>query len=236
VTDAAKEDTLKAALAEAKAYIDALTINSSANDPATVVGNFGKHFTWDNEKRENSKSYLFDWSYYNGVVFEGLEYVYEVTGEEVYKDYVIEAPLHKEGIEWAHNYTYNANDQESPRVLMIGDSICNGYQWKVRELLANRVNISFFITSYCITRERYLRMLDMILEDSRYDLVLFNSGHLANSIPLWEKSFRSAIRFIGDKLEGVKLALVKLRQILFKVRFGRIAEIIVESVAVILLG
>ncbi|MBR2622064.1 MAG: SGNH/GDSL hydrolase family protein [Clostridia bacterium] len=126
-----------------------------------------------------------------------------------YKDYVIEAPLNKEGIEWSHNYTYNANDQESPRVLMIGDSICNGYQWKVRELLANRVNISFFITSYCVTRERYLRMLDMILEDSRYDLVLFNSGHLANAIPLWEKSFRSAIDFIGDKLEGVKLALVK---------------------------
>ena len=64
------------ALAEAKSFIDALTINNSSNDPATVVSNFGTHFTWDNEKRENSKSYLFDWSYYNGVVFEGLEYLY----------------------------------------------------------------------------------------------------------------------------------------------------------------
>ena len=84
------DDTLLASLDEAKAYIDGITINNSSNDPATVVKTFKKHFTWDNEKRENSKSYLFDWSYYNGVVFEGIEFVYEVTGESVYRDYVVE--------------------------------------------------------------------------------------------------------------------------------------------------
>ena len=82
--------TLTASLAKAKSYIDGITINNSSNDPATVVKNFKTHFTWDNEKRENSKSYLFDWSYYNGVVFEGIEYLYEVTGESVYRDYVVE--------------------------------------------------------------------------------------------------------------------------------------------------
>jgi len=81
---------VKPALDKAKAYIDALTINNTSNDPATVVQKFGTHFTWDNEKRENSKSYLFEWSYYNGVVFEGLEYLYEATGDEVYKNYVME--------------------------------------------------------------------------------------------------------------------------------------------------
>lgn len=86
------DDELTAALAEAKTYIDALTIKNSSNDPATVVSNFGTHFTWDNEKRESSSSakYLYDWSYYNGVVFEGLEYAYEVTKNEEYKDYVVE--------------------------------------------------------------------------------------------------------------------------------------------------
>ena len=82
--------TLEASIQEARAYIDAITVNSSSNDPETVVKNFKSHFTWDNEKRENSKSYLFDWSYYNGVVFEGIEYLYEVTGDEQYKDYVVE--------------------------------------------------------------------------------------------------------------------------------------------------
>ena len=84
------DEQLDEALKDAKTYIDALTINNSSNDPETVVTKHGTHFTWDNEKRENSKSYLFDWSYYNGVVFEGIEYVYEVTGKSEYKDYVME--------------------------------------------------------------------------------------------------------------------------------------------------
>jgi len=84
------DSNLEAALQKAKTYIDGITINNSSNDPSTVVSNFKTHFTWDNEKRENSKSYLFDWSYYNGVVFEGIEFLYEVTGESVYKDYVVE--------------------------------------------------------------------------------------------------------------------------------------------------
>ena len=85
-----EKPALTAALAEAKSYVDGITINNTANDPATVAGNFGTHFTWDNEKRESSKNYLFDWSYYDGVVFEGLEYLYEVTGEEAYSSYVVE--------------------------------------------------------------------------------------------------------------------------------------------------
>ena len=87
---ASADSTLTASLNEAKSYIDGITLNNSSNDPATVVKNFGTHFTWDNEKREDGKTYLYDWSYYNGVVFEGIEYLYEVTGEQRYKDYVME--------------------------------------------------------------------------------------------------------------------------------------------------
>lgn len=89
--ETADDDTLTAALSEAKTFIDALTVNNSSNDPGSVVSTWGSEFTWDNEKREsNNKSYLFEWSYYNGVVFEGLDYVYDVTGEGTYADYVTE--------------------------------------------------------------------------------------------------------------------------------------------------
>ncbi len=82
---------LTTALDEAKNFIDGLTVNNSANDPATVVSTWGKYFSWDNEKREsNNKPYLFEWSYYNGVVFEGLDYVYDYTKDETYKNYVAE--------------------------------------------------------------------------------------------------------------------------------------------------
>lgn len=31
----------------------------------------------------------------------------------------------REAIEWSINYAYNATDTTSPRVLLVGDSICN---------------------------------------------------------------------------------------------------------------
>ncbi len=98
------DSTLSASLDEAKSFIDGITVNNSSNDPSTVVSTFKTHFTWDNEKRENGKDYLFDWSYYNGVVFEGIEYLYEVTGDEKYKDYVVEymSSLIKADGTWAY--------------------------------------------------------------------------------------------------------------------------------------
>ena len=48
---ATADETLAASLTEAQTYIDNITVNSSSNDPATVVKNYGTHFTWDNEKR-----------------------------------------------------------------------------------------------------------------------------------------------------------------------------------------
>lgn len=86
----AENDGLTAALDKAKKYIDTLTVNNSVNDPEQVVSAWGRYFTWDNERREEKKPYLYEWSYYNGVVFEGLDAVYDVTGDTVYSDYVTE--------------------------------------------------------------------------------------------------------------------------------------------------
>lgn len=80
---------LASALSRAKTYIDNLTINNSSNVPNNVVSRFGTQFTWDNEKRESAnKAYLFEWSYYNGVVFEGLEDIYDYTKNSTYRNYV----------------------------------------------------------------------------------------------------------------------------------------------------
>ena len=76
-----------------KNYVDALTIKSSCNIPKEVVSDEHKFFSWDNEKRTPSvKPYLFDWSYYNGVVMEGLYDTYEARPDEVLniRIYVIE--------------------------------------------------------------------------------------------------------------------------------------------------
>lgn len=89
------QERIRKALEKTKNYVDGLTIHSRVNVPAEVVADELKFFTWDNEKRTpsgNDKPYLFDWSYYNGVVMEGLFDIYEADPENngEYLDYVKE--------------------------------------------------------------------------------------------------------------------------------------------------
>lgn len=89
------QERIREALEKTKNYVDGLTIHSKVNVPAEVVADELKFFTWDNEKRTpsgNDKPYLFDWSYYNGVVMEGLFDIYEAAPENngEYLDYVKE--------------------------------------------------------------------------------------------------------------------------------------------------
>lgn len=89
------QERIRKALEKTKNYVDGLTIHSRVNVPAQVVADELKFFTWDNEKRTpsgNDKPYLFDWSYYNGVVMEGLFDIYEADPENngEYLNYVKE--------------------------------------------------------------------------------------------------------------------------------------------------
>ena len=76
------EQRVKEALSRAKQFIDALTVDSEVNVPAEVVTNENRYFSWDNEHRNpEEKPYLFNWSYYNGVITEGLYYIYQQNPE-----------------------------------------------------------------------------------------------------------------------------------------------------------
>ena len=74
----------------------------------------------------------------------------------------------REGTEWMTSYWYNANDTKLPRVLLVGDSICNGYQSLVRDELAGTANVSFYVTSKCVSDPTYLKALAFMLEEYDY--------------------------------------------------------------------
>lgn len=82
----------KSALEKSREFIEKLTVDSAVNRPKQIVTSGNEFFSWDNEHRskENGKAYLYSWSYYNGVIFEGLKYIYEKTGDQRYMSYVRE--------------------------------------------------------------------------------------------------------------------------------------------------
>ena len=115
----------------------------------------------------------------------------------------------REGIEWSITYSYNATEEGKPRVLLIGDSICNGYNGSVRNMLAGRVNVSFWASSKCVTDPDYFRELDFMLDAYPYDAVCFNNGlhSLSTNRAEWDAAYAAAIAFIRAKLPDTKLSL-----------------------------
>lgn len=84
------EIRIEKALESSRSFIEDLTYGSPVNRPADIVPSGNKFFSWDNEhrSRENGQPYLYSWSYYNGVIFEGLKYIYEQSGDEKLIEYI----------------------------------------------------------------------------------------------------------------------------------------------------
>mgnify|MGYP000041932936 CR=1 FL=1 len=77
------------AMLRARAFIDRLTVDAPDGDPKAIVEDENRFFAWDNEHRspKTGKTFLFDWSYYIGIVMEGLYYMYEAGAGTRYRDY-----------------------------------------------------------------------------------------------------------------------------------------------------
>jgi len=113
----------------------------------------------------------------------------------------------REATEWIVSYAYNANDTKLPRVLLVGDSICNGYNKEVCQELAGTAYVTFFATSKCVCDKSYLRSLALFLDEADYAVVHFNNGlhSLSSDRQDWETCLRAAVKLIKDKGKGAKL-------------------------------
>jgi len=116
-----------------------------------------------------------------------------------------------EAVEWTVSYAWNTQDKSSPRVLLIGDSICNGYQVCLRKILAEKANVSFWASSYCVTHPQYLEMLDVVLRGPKPDLILFNNGlHTPKDedFAIWKAAYARAIAFMRARFHETPVAAV----------------------------
>ena len=116
----------------------------------------------------------------------------------------------REDIEWSINYSYNTLDTKNPRVMLIGDSICNAYHHAVRDRLSEKANVSYWASSKCVTDPDYFRELEFMLDAREYALITFNNGlhSLSTDMTEWVDAYRSAVRFILDKLPETTLCIV----------------------------
>lgn len=114
-----------------------------------------------------------------------------------------------ENTEWSRGYAYHLTDAKKglPRVLLVGDSICCGYEGNVRRHLEGKVNVSYWASSYCVTSPNYLKLLAFYLDESEYAVIHFNNGLHSLKTPDddWEKGFAAALDLIQKKQPKAKL-------------------------------
>lgn len=114
-----------------------------------------------------------------------------------------------ENTEWSTSYAYHLTDanRNLPRILLVGDSICQGYQSKVRAKLEGKANVTYWASSYCVTSPGYLRLLAFYLDEAKYDVVHFNNGLHSCETPIadYAKAYRAALRLIKKKQPKAKI-------------------------------
>lgn len=82
----------------------------------------------------------------------------------------------RESTEWTYYWRDSCNDYSKPRVLMIGDSICNAYRDTLNNILKDEFQIDKVATSRSLDQKLYFDQLNVFLSDTKYDMIIFNFG------------------------------------------------------------
>jgi lysophospholipase L1-like esterase len=81
-----------------------------------------------------------------------------------------------ERIEWSDVWVVNADRDDLPRVLLVGDSIVKGYYDSAEKALAGKANLARYATSKFMGHLDYLRELEILLRGYTFDVIHINNG------------------------------------------------------------
>lgn len=82
----------------------------------------------------------------------------------------------RERIEWADIWVTDADKDDLPRVLLIGDSITRGYFGDTEKALAGKAYCARLATSKCVADPRFADEVLLLLKQYRFDVIHFNNG------------------------------------------------------------
>ena len=113
--------------------------------------------------------------------------------------------LEKESIEWLRIWCEDTNNEELPRIALIGDSITEGYYNFVKEALKDIACVDYLATSYSIASSAYREIVKSFINDSNYNIVHFNYGLHAYSVSdeLYASCCKELLQFISSKAKTI---------------------------------
>lgn len=82
----------------------------------------------------------------------------------------------RERIEWIDIWVTDANKDDLPRVLLVGDSITRGYFGETEKLLAGKASCARLTTSKCVSDATFNDDLQLLLKQYNFSVIHFNNG------------------------------------------------------------
>ena len=78
-----------------------------------------------------------------------------------------------ENTEWSTSYAWHLTDEKKtlPRVLLIGDSICQDYSSRVVAALEGKMTITYWVSCFGFAAPCYMQFLSIYLDEAEYAVI-----------------------------------------------------------------
>ena len=87
-----------------------------------------------------------------------------------------EPAARREYAEWCSIWVSDATKTDLPRVLLIGDSICNNYRVKVEQELKGKASVAMLATSAALGNPELLDEVKILVKNYKFAVIHFNIG------------------------------------------------------------
>jgi len=118
-----------------------------------------------------------------------------------------EPAARRENIEWCNIWVPEATRTDLPRVLLVGDSICNGYHSAVEKDLQGKALVAMLATSSALGDPILAEQVKLLLKNYRFAVIHFNIGLHGwdYTEEEYQKEFPALLKVIRKHAAGAKL-------------------------------
>ncbi|GEM_PF-2420929 len=126
--------------------------------------------------------------------------------------------VYRERIEWIRAWIPDAHHDLLPRVLLVGDSITQGYYGRVAGLLSGKAYVGSLTTSLSVCDPKFPDVLKPVLESFRFSVIHFNNGiHGPKySLEAYRRGLDKTFRFLREKAKGAKIVWASTTPVRFR--------------------
>lgn len=136
-----------------------------------------------------------------------LSILLAVSGFLVSNNWAAEPVVKRENIEWAQIWIPDNSRNDLPRVLLIGDSICNAYYDGVAQSLKGKALVVKMATSFSLADPVLLNQVKSFLTTYKFAVIHFNNGlhGFDYTEGEYQKQFSELLKIIKQSAPDAKL-------------------------------